>query len=186
MDDSKKDIMEATYKALSDHGYSGISIKKIADEAGIGKSAIYYHFEDKEELMLEFLDHMIENTCRKPEQKDPEKGLDKLIDRALGIENEEEWELQKAFLELKAQAPRNEKFQKKFRKADEHSLKITKEIMKELGFQKPEEMASILNSCIEGAVIRKVATGDREGLKDFKKTIKQILNNQIVDGCLKN
>ncbi len=37
------------------HGYNGISMREIAEACGITKAALYYHFKDKEDLILAVL-----------------------------------------------------------------------------------------------------------------------------------
>jgi len=44
---------------FSRHGYQGTTIDRIARAAGVTKGALYYHFKDKEELLLGALDDRI-------------------------------------------------------------------------------------------------------------------------------
>lgn len=50
--DSQADqaILQATLKLLTDHGYSGMSVERVASEAGVGKTTIYRRYATKEEL----------------------------------------------------------------------------------------------------------------------------------------
>ena len=43
-------ILQATLRVLTDRGYAGTSIERIAAEAGVGKTAIYRRYSSKEEL----------------------------------------------------------------------------------------------------------------------------------------
>ncbi len=180
--------MDATYVALCKHGYADLSIQKIADESEKGKSLIYYHYEDKEDLMLAFLDHMedhIRNNHKELEGTVPEERLDQFLNMSLGVEDEEKWEFHKAFLEIRSQAPKNQKFTKKFRKIDALVIDNMAEMLDSLEIEEPKKVAEILASCIEGAVMRKVSTDDREGLKKLKNSIKGIVEQHIVKGCEK-
>ena len=182
MTDSRKDIMEATFRALSEHGYADLSIQKIADESEKAKSAIYYHFDDKEGLLLEFMDFLkenIEGIHEELEEKPSEQKLEDLLDITLGIKDEERWMVQRALLDLRAQAPRNEAFAEKFREIDEIVTENIKEIMRGLDADEPEMATEIFVSCLDGAANRKVATGDREGLEELKKGIKEMLEDCI-------
>lgn len=183
--DSKQKIMDATYSALCKHGYADLSIQNIADEFDKGKSLIYYHYDDKEDLMLAFLDFMGEHVKKNHSDLDgvdPEKRLDELLNMTLGVEDDEMWEFHKAFFELKAQAPKSPNFADSFEQIDELICENMKEILDELNVDKPEEMADILVSSIEGSVMRKVSTNDRDGLKDLKNNIKEIVEKHIVKG----
>lgn len=186
--DSKQEIMEATYAALCKHGYADLSIQKIADESDKGKSLIYYHYDDKEDLMLAFLDYMsqkIEHDHRKLEKASPEERLDSWLDMGLGVKDDEQWEFHKAFLEVKAQAPQNQNFADKFKQVDSLILDNITGILEELDVEDPETIADILLSCINGTLMRKVSTGDREGLETLKNSIKGIVTQHIVEGCEK-
>jgi len=43
-------ILRATLKLLMEHGYAGMSVERVASEAGVGKNTIYRRYASKEEL----------------------------------------------------------------------------------------------------------------------------------------
>jgi len=45
-------ILDAAVRLFSRHGFDGVSMRTIAQEAGVSKSNIYHHFRSKEELYL--------------------------------------------------------------------------------------------------------------------------------------
>ena len=49
-----KILVEAT-KLFVTSGYNGISMREIAEAAGLSKAGLYYHFKDKEDLFLAIL-----------------------------------------------------------------------------------------------------------------------------------
>lgn len=61
-------ILREALRLFSTHGYADVSMKEIADAAGMTKPALYYHFKDKEELFTRvflqefalFTDHLAE------------------------------------------------------------------------------------------------------------------------------
>lgn len=53
--DTKKKILNSALDFFSLHGYSGASIRQIAQAVGIRESAIYNHYKSKEEIFLEIL-----------------------------------------------------------------------------------------------------------------------------------
>lgn len=55
---TKERILEAALKLFSEKGYEGTNLQEIADTVGIVKSAIYRHFNSKEELWNGILDKM--------------------------------------------------------------------------------------------------------------------------------
>ena len=51
-------ILRTTARLLGEQGYARMSIAGIADEAGVGRPAIYRRFRDKAELVLAAIDYM--------------------------------------------------------------------------------------------------------------------------------
>ena len=45
-------ILEAAVRLFSRHGFEGVSMRAVANEAGVSKSNIYHHFASKEALYL--------------------------------------------------------------------------------------------------------------------------------------
>src|SRR5690625_7679678 len=56
---TKSKIMEATIKNFSVYGYQGTTMRKIAEEADIKASSIYYFFSNKQELFVEVIRFII-------------------------------------------------------------------------------------------------------------------------------
>jgi AcrR family transcriptional regulator len=55
------EIIEAAGKILTSSGVSGLTIKNLSKEMGFSESAIYRHFESKEEIILSMLHFLAEN-----------------------------------------------------------------------------------------------------------------------------
>jgi AcrR family transcriptional regulator len=51
--DTKSKILKAASALFSQHGYKSTGMRKIAAEVGIKQSAIYNHYENKEQIFLE-------------------------------------------------------------------------------------------------------------------------------------
>lgn len=176
MDEARNEIMESTYRALCTHGYADLSIKKIAEESEKGKSSIYYHFDGKEELMLGFMDFMnrqVEKSFSEMETQKPERKLDEMIDMVLGAEDEM-WEFRKAMIEIQAKSSKDERFKSKLRELDQLMVRNFSEVLEELGNEKPRQKAETVLSCLEGAVTRKVSSGERDELENLKPNIKRM------------
>lgn len=50
-------ILEAAIQLFSKHGYNGVSMRGIAEAAGVSKANIYHHFRSKEALYLAIVRH---------------------------------------------------------------------------------------------------------------------------------
>ncbi|HLN14575.1 MAG TPA: TetR/AcrR family transcriptional regulator [bacterium] len=53
-------ILEAAYRTLVTGGYNHISMRKIAEAAGVNQSLLHYYYGTKENLMLEVLEYINE------------------------------------------------------------------------------------------------------------------------------
>lgn len=51
----REKILEEAARLFVDFGYNGISMREIAEAVGISKAALYYHFTDKQALLLAIL-----------------------------------------------------------------------------------------------------------------------------------
>ncbi|MDP1738725.1 MAG: TetR/AcrR family transcriptional regulator [Caulobacter sp.] len=54
------EILQAAERIFLAEGYQGATIRKIADEVGVSSTALYMHFRDKDEILLEICDRAIE------------------------------------------------------------------------------------------------------------------------------
>ena len=53
--DTLEEIQSVSFALFGRHGYDGVSISRIAREAGITKAAIYWHYADKQALYVDCL-----------------------------------------------------------------------------------------------------------------------------------
>ena len=176
MGDSKGQIMDATYNALGKHGYADLSIEKIAEEFEKGKSLIYYHYSDKQELMVSFLDFMVEkmeSETGKFEDLEPEEKLDKMLEEGLAIDDPEMKEFRKAMMEMQAQTPHNPEFAEKFQQINDLIQKRFEKILKENNVEKPEIKTEIIISTIEGLSNRSISQENTKNLEKMKEEIKR-------------
>lgn len=51
MDDTRKRILKATYKAVRKYGLDGLRIQNISEQAGLSPGALYRYFDSKESLL---------------------------------------------------------------------------------------------------------------------------------------
>ena len=54
--DLREQILGAAKQLFIEQGYRGLAMRQIAEAVGVSKAALYYHFKDKEELLLAILD----------------------------------------------------------------------------------------------------------------------------------
>ena len=55
--DTRTVLLEAAERCLREHGYSGLSTRRVAEAAAMPLSQIHYHFGSKDALVLALLEH---------------------------------------------------------------------------------------------------------------------------------
>ena len=53
MEEKRKAILQATLTLISEHGFHGTPMSKVAEQAGVGAGTIYRYFDSKESLINE-------------------------------------------------------------------------------------------------------------------------------------
>ena len=188
-DDTATEILEATYRALCQHGYAALTVKDIAAEAGRSKASIHYYYDSKENLFTEFLDFLYERYTAKITGVDgstPREELDALLDTVLTDGGQTPGqEFRTAILEIKAQAPYNDAFRTQLGRFDAVLFDRLQEIIAagvETGeFDsrvEPTVAAEFLVTAITGAHTRHVAT-DRS-MDRFNKTVTRYAETHLL------
>ena len=59
-------ILQATLRLLATRGIKGTSLDLLAEEVGVAKSSILWHFGSKEELLLRVAEHVLDEVARGP------------------------------------------------------------------------------------------------------------------------
>ncbi|MEF8875031.1 MAG: TetR/AcrR family transcriptional regulator [Candidatus Thermoplasmatota archaeon] len=186
---TRKDIMKATFRAIREHGYAELTMDKIAEEYDKCKSNLHYHYGTKENLMVDFITYLLEGFKEKvvPDTDDPVKRLDGLIDSMLfGIgEGEIPERFHAVLVELRSQAPHNEKYRKKITENDRFIHNKVKEIIEE-GIEKerfkevnPDQIATIILSTIDGGRARQIST-ERDVAEKAKEALDQMIESLLL------
>jgi AcrR family transcriptional regulator len=130
---AEEEIMEATYRALLEHGYASLSISRIADELDKSKAAIYYHYDTKDGLLVAFFEFAVdkfEETIDTETGDEPAEDLDHVIEKLLPLQpDEEQRQLQAVLVGLRSQAVTNEVFREQFTQIDERLATTIRDIV---------------------------------------------------------
>jgi AcrR family transcriptional regulator len=57
---TRRHVLETVYELISEHGIEGISMRQVADAAGLSTGTINYHFGNKESLLIAALESAYE------------------------------------------------------------------------------------------------------------------------------
>ena len=174
VDDPDTDILDATYRALYEHGYANLTLEDIAAEADMSKSSISYHYDSKDQLFVAFLDDLYERFTDRvdsPEGDTLSEQLDELLQVPLTIATKPSLsEFRTAMLELKPQAPYSSTLQERSTGFDEYLIEQLRKIlaagMDEGEFDddiEPARDAAFLATTITGAQTRHITINQPSG-----------------------
>ena len=118
--DLHEDILAVGSQLFIQQGYHGLSMRQIAEAVGVSKAALYYHFEDKEELFLAILERSLDQIAAildsiRTEQRSTRQQIQELVKNILEQPAES-----RAFIRLASQemaqlsAPARRKFNRTY------------------------------------------------------------------------
>lgn len=185
---TREAIMKATYVALCRHGYANLTIQHIADEFEKSKSLLYHHYDGKDELLLAFLDFMLErfeNRIPYPQGQSETEHLEAILDRVLVTPLPDDFgDFSSAMVELRAQAAHDSEFRDYFTRSDQFFRKqialivrsgVERGIFREVD---PNQAAAMIHALIIGTMTQRVTTDD-----DLAGQIRAELDRYLED-CL--
>jgi len=170
-DSTRAAIMDATFRALANHGYADLTVQAIADEFEKSKSLIHYHYDSKADLMVAFLSHLLDEFIDEVESGGPEDPRERLLRMAeivvVGLGDDAETrDFHTALLGMRAQAPFEPDLQEQLVENDRLIRGVIADIVRE-GIDEgafrdvdPERYAALFRSTIEGAQSHDVILGD--------------------------
>jgi AcrR family transcriptional regulator len=172
--DTPEEIMEATYRALCEHGYASLTMQDIADESDKSTAALHYHYDTKEALLLAFLEHLYEAFTEKYGTTDGENAVERLVnfvDAVLCQDDAAEAEqFQTALLEIRAQAPYSADYRERLAGFDAFVNDRVEGIVED-GIEEgtiradvdPADTAAFVATLIDGVNTRRTTIGDTGG-----------------------
>ena len=57
--DTREAILDAAFRALCEHGYADLTIKRIGEEFDKSPSLVYHHYDGKDELLIDLLEFLL-------------------------------------------------------------------------------------------------------------------------------
>ncbi|SEW31727.1 TetR/AcrR family transcriptional regulator [Natrinema salifodinae] len=186
--DPNEEIMRATYRALREHGYADLTIKRIAAEYGKSTAAIHYHYDTKDDLLAAFLDYLLDqfkDAVHDVETTDPEQRLDLLLDKLL-VDPKDHRDLLVAMLEMRSQAPYEDRFSDRFQQNDEYIRYMLRTVV-DHGIQEgvfndidAEHAARALMTIVDGARTRAVVLDDGNALTTARRTADEYVTHVLL------
>jgi AcrR family transcriptional regulator len=116
-DFTKKKLLDATFESIYKEGIANVSMRSIAQKAGVNQAVIHYHFKNKENLLLEFLNEIFHrinaNFNRIYAEPSMEKGIAKIVGTAKNLIKTKK-KVFVVFMDCWSLSMRNKEMQKKF------------------------------------------------------------------------
>jgi AcrR family transcriptional regulator len=185
MAETLEQIMAATHDALAEVGYAGLSISKIAAHFEGSQSLIYYHYDDKEELLVAFLDHLLEGLNDELDAIDDLEPTDRIratLELLLPVSSTDEpFRFHHALIEIRVQSPYHEPYEARFERLDDRIATVIETALAEaceagtLDAADPEAAADRLLTEIYGVHYRNVPMEDVEGIRRSRARIERQL-----------
>ncbi|SMO32200.1 TetR/AcrR family transcriptional regulator [Halorubrum cibi] len=185
--DTKEVIMEATFRALSKHGYKDLRMRDIGEEMDLTRQVIHYHFDGKYDLMSSFLEHIIdqyEGSVVVDHDADPWTELRARVDQCLfGPEFEEfgHWDRMKVYHELYTQAQNDgqhrEVFNDHYERIRGSIVEVVEEGIEEGVFRDvdAERMGQLVTDVIHAARGRRISLGHEDAPEEARQAMDEFI-----------
>lgn len=180
--------MQATFHALREHGYAGLTIQRIGDHFEKSKSLLYHHYDSKDELLLDFLEFMLAEFEQAAPDEDlpPREHLDAILDHALAAKlPDDQREFTEAMVELRAQAAHDDRYRDHFTRSDETFREEVASIVRDgvnAGVFRdvdPHEVASFLLTLVNGAMNQRV-TAEETQTGDVREEVEAYVQSRLL------
>jgi len=185
--DTRAAIMEATFRALSEHGYSDLRVRDIGSEFEKSRTLIHYHFDGKHDLIESFLEYLLdqyEEDAALADGADPWDALSARIDQCLfGPETGDfdHWERMTVYHELFAQAQHNDRhrevFNDHYAALRENVATVLRAGVEQGAFRDVDtaEMAQLITDVIHASRARKIALGHDDAPEEAKRAVTEFV-----------
>ncbi len=189
--DTEEVIMEATFRAISRHGYADLRMRDIGDEMEMTRQVIHYHFDGKYDLLSSFLEYIIdqyEGSVDVDEDADPKTELAVRIDQCLfGPEFDEfsHWDRMKVFHELYSHAQNDDQhreiFNSHYERMRDSIVAVVEKGMEDGVFRTvdAEQMGQLLTDVIHAARGRKISLGHDDAPEDARDAIDDFILDSL-------
>lgn len=186
-------ILRATFYVLDQEGYDALSVNRVANECGLTGSALYNHFDSKEQLLLAFADYLVFELNRDFDSEpteDPAEDLYARLYALIGDEPGEETEIStmsqlRVYYELRSKAIHNPKMQARFtenaNKYVEEFENIIRRGMEDGVFNTvdPEQEAAFLLTIIDG-IITNVTTRTDDPRQQLWDSLQSYIETRLI------
>ncbi|RLM51151.1 TetR/AcrR family transcriptional regulator [Halorubrum sp. Atlit-28R] len=173
--DTHEELMEAGYEALVEHGYAGLSMRKIAEHSEKSHSLLQHYYGTKDGVVLAVLEYLIDGYLADVQTASVESPVEQLrsdLERSLFGPSDEAserfWAFQTALFELRLEARENDAIREQFARGEARVADRFAESVRDGvaagAFREvdPERVALVLRDIVDTARLRRVVMDERE------------------------
>ncbi|WP_241768121.1 TetR/AcrR family transcriptional regulator [Haloferax sp. ATB1] len=169
-DDTKTEILKATFDALAEHGYANLTIDRISQHFSKSEGLVFYHYDGKDDVLLDLLNYLLSRFRQVgmpvSDDGDPETRLRSLFDQVIPEPDEQQIrDYETVLTELRMRAAQDEAFQECFNQSQDVFRETIREILQD-GIESgdfremdPELVANFLVTLVSGRTFERVTTG---------------------------
>lgn len=131
---ARAEVVRAVERALSKHGYAGLTTKNVAAESDKSEAFFFYHYDTKDDLVVAFLDWAIERNRERLAalDDDPVVRLYDALDVLVGDPTDDvDRGINVAMMELLSHAPHNDRFRERLTAYEQSVIDLFVEIVHE-------------------------------------------------------
>lgn len=190
--DTREELMDATYRVLTEHGFDGLTTQRVADAAGCSQSLVHYHYDTKEDLVVAFLDWVHDEEAAWLAELEPgsaEARLRRFVDGQLSIPRDDEHaRFNVAFIELGAAAARNERYRAALTAYVEQLQEALAGILRdgieagEFRDVNPEATARFLRYALDGTVHAALTLDEPDAKAQIDTAVRAYLDRVVLAG----
>lgn len=187
--EAREEAVQAVRRALAEHGYAGLTTKKIAAESEKSEAFLFYHYDSKEDLVLAFMDWATGRVTDRLEAAggDPAQRLYGLCDALVGDPGDDiERGTNVAMMELLAHARHNEQFRDRLVTYERAIIADTADLVREgiaagqFRDVDPESTAAFILTLADGTVGAVQALGMTEVGEGVRERLFEYLAREVL------
>ncbi len=177
---TRKQIIDASFELFANEGYSKTSIAAVARNAKVSKGLIYHYFSSKQDILEAIFDQLVDmgdQMTRFPEDFTPAQKIEQVIEQTFAF-FEHQSGVGKLMLSLAMQKDAFETLKPKLDLIQREQMKMFSAVMEELGYEQPMLQAYELGALMDGFLLGRVSLGDDYPLEELKqKILKQYVSH---------
>jgi AcrR family transcriptional regulator len=191
-EETREAIMEATFRALSKHGYTDLRMRDIGDEFEMTRPVIHYHYNSKHELIASFLEYLIGQYKDDVAVDDVDDHWERLrirLDQCMfgpEIDGFDHWERMTVYHELFSQARHNDDHRALFNEHYEGMVVGLADVIREgiedgtFAAVDAMELSQLLTDVIHSARARRISLGREDAPERARAAIDAFVLPSLV------